>query len=65
MAPNLKLKIAKLLDLKTKDYFNEFWTSYFITGFGKTLPINYNLDKFLKDLYDKDGKERNIGNYKK
>ena len=51
MAPNIKAKLSRLLGLKTKDYFNDYWTSYFITGFWKTLPTNYNLDKFLQDLY--------------
>jgi len=61
MAPNIKAKLSRLLGLKTKDYFNDYWTSYFITWFWKTLPSNYNLDNFLQDLYgnNKKWKEMN------
>jgi len=52
MAPSIKAKFVKLLKSPLQKYFDDFWTSYFITGFWKTLPLNYNLDKFLKDLYN-------------
>ena len=58
LAPNIKAWLTRILNLRTKSYFDEFWTSYFITGFWKILPLNYNLDSFLKDLYKKDENEK-------
>jgi len=51
LAPWLKAKIVKLFKTKSLNYFKDYWTSFFITWFWKSLPLWYNVEQFKKDLY--------------
>ncbi len=66
LAPAIKSKFVKWFNLKSKDFFNDYWTSYFITWFWKNIDEDFNLEKFMDLLYwqNKNEKKWNTWNDK-
>ena len=62
LAPAIKATLAKWFNLKTKDFFDDYWTSYFITWFWKNIDDEFDLEKFMDLVYWQNENETKTNN---